>query len=69
MTQEQATAALGDIRDAMHARFDGARHLGRLEQLDYALATAGMAVDHLHDEQVRADHDKSERVRRAEAGE
>ncbi len=54
MTQDEALAALAQVRQAMHEQFPD--HPARLAQLDGALATAGMAVEHLHDEQARHSH-------------
>lgn len=51
MTREEALAKLDEVRRAMHDQFPG--NPGRLEQLDSALSTAGMAVEHLHDEEAR----------------
>ena len=47
MTREEAHEALNRIAEAMTARHGD--QPDRLHQLDSALATAGMAVDHLFD--------------------
>jgi hypothetical protein len=55
---EGALAALEQVREWAHTDFGppGPDHSVRLAQLDSALATAGMAVEHLVDEDVRHRH-------------
>lgn len=55
LTAEEALDLLGHVKSAVHARFEDEHgtHQARLSQLDSALATAVMAVEHLHDEEVR----------------
>jgi hypothetical protein len=52
---EGALAALEQVREWVHTDFGppGPDHSGRLAQLDSALATARMAVEHLFDEDLR----------------
>lgn len=64
MDADEALARLDEVKSAMHEQFP--RNTARLDQLDFALATAAMAVGHLHDEHARAAHDRAERIRRAE---
>jgi hypothetical protein len=63
-TLDDIKAALHELNLALHERFP--KNIGRLAQLDYHIATAGMAVEHLFDEQARADHARAERIRAAE---
>lgn len=58
MTRDDFTTRLSDFRAAVHATYDSedGLHRARLEQLDNALATAGMAITHLADEEVRHRH-------------
>lgn len=70
ITQEKASAALTGVAEAMREQFgDEPKAADRLAQLDAALSTARMCVEHLYDEDTRRRHDKAERVRLAEAGE
>jgi hypothetical protein len=52
MSRKQAGDQLDQVGKAMREAF-GDHHADRLHQLDAALATAGMAVEHLFDEEVR----------------
>lgn len=58
MTREDALASLEAVGKAMADQFGlpGPDHSGRLAQLQGALATASMAVEHLFDEDLRARH-------------
>lgn len=51
MTAQEAHAALDGVAAAMAAQFG--QHPDRVAQLSAALATAGMAADHLFDEELR----------------
>jgi hypothetical protein len=51
MDMLEALAKLDEVRQAMHDQFP--ENSGRLGQLDSALATADMAVEHLFDEEMR----------------
>lgn len=64
LTVEQAVATLDEIKKAMSELFP--KNLARLHQLNHHLSTAAMAVEHLFDEQARADHARAERIRKAE---
>lgn len=55
MTKEEALAALAEVQAAMREQYPD--NPSRLEQLDAALSTAGMVVEHLADEDVRHRHD------------
>lgn len=64
---DEATARLNEVVDAMKNQFP--RNVARLEQLEHHLTTAAMAVEHLFDEQARADFARAERIRKAETEE
>lgn len=51
MSLDDALAALGAVKAAMHEQYPD--HEARLGQLDAALDTASMAVQHLADEEAR----------------
>jgi len=51
-THEEALAALGAVKGFAEEAY-GAHHAGRLGQLDTALSTARMAIEHLADEDAR----------------
>lgn len=55
MTRDDFLTRLAEIRADVHAQYDGDDdlHSARLAQLDGAMATAGMAISHLGDENVR----------------
>jgi hypothetical protein len=55
MTREQIQAALKQLGEELHAKFEDEvkTHGARLEQLDAFLANVSMAVDHLFDEEER----------------
>lgn len=61
-SSEEALAALEQVGEWAKAKFapPGPDHSARLAQLDQSLITAGMAVEHLLDEDVRhrALHDR-----------
>lgn len=59
MDKGEALTHLESIKTAMHQQFGETDdlHRGRLAQLDHALATAAMAIEHLVDEDVRHRHD------------
>jgi hypothetical protein len=61
---EEHVSQLKALSEKMSALFP--KNTGRLEQLNSHLQTAAMVVEHLFDEQARADHDKAERVRKAQ---
>jgi hypothetical protein len=61
---DEVVAKLDEIKAAMTELFP--RNAARLHQLDHHLSTAAMAVEHLFDEQVRADFARAERIRKAE---
>lgn len=53
---QEHVATLESVRSDLHQLFEGAHHGAydpRLAQLDSALATAKMAIEHLFDEQAR----------------
>ena len=52
MTHEEILSAIEDIKAEVHGMY-GAHHAARLAQLDGALDTAAMAVQHLLDEEER----------------
>jgi len=64
MSAEEALSKLDEVTAAMHEQFP--KNVGRLAQLDHHIDTARMAVQHLFDEQERADHARAERIRAAE---
>ena len=64
MTAEEALSKLHEVKASMHKQFP--KNVGRLAQLDHHIDTAVMAVEHLFDEQERADHARAERIRAAE---
>ena len=55
MTKDDYLQSLEDVRVEAHEEFRD--HPDRLAQLDSALATAAMVVEHLFDEEVRHKHD------------
>jgi hypothetical protein len=59
MTSADFLTRLAEIRADVHSIYesDDGLHRARLEQFDGALATAGMAVTHLSDEETRHRHD------------
>lgn len=67
MSVDEATTKLSDVAASMREQFP--RNVARLEQLEHHLTTAAMAVEHLFDEQARADHARAERIRKAETEE
>lgn len=64
MSVDDAKAKLDEVAAAMNAQFP--KNHARIEQLHHHLSTAAMAVEHLFDEQARADHARAERIRQAE---
>lgn len=60
----EIVAQLVEINVAMADLFP--KNEARLHQLDHHISTAAMVVEHLFDEQVRADHARAERIRKAE---
>lgn len=67
MTVDEAKTKLAEIAAAMRDQFP--KNTGRLEQFEHHITTAVMAVEHLFDEQARADHARAERIRQAENAE
>lgn len=57
LKQDEAVKQLRTLWEEMKAKFPKAYSVDRLEQLRTALATAEMAVTHLHDEATREEHD------------
>jgi hypothetical protein len=57
MELKEAVKALDEVFTGMKARFPKAYSSDRLEQLRSALLTARMAVEHLHDEEHREEHE------------
>jgi hypothetical protein len=59
MTSADIHTRLAEIRADVHSMYgsDDGLHRARLEQLDGALATASMAVEHLSEEEIRHRHD------------
>ncbi len=66
MDQQAAQAALAKVGKAMREQF-GEHHPDRLAQLDATLATAGMAVGHLFDEEERRVDNEQRREERIRA--
>lgn len=64
MSVDDAKAKLDEVAAAMRAQFP--KNQARIEQVLHHLSTAAMAVEHLFDEQARADHARAERIRQAE---
>lgn len=61
---EDFTAKLDAVRTAMIDLFP--KNQSRLHQLVQHLSTASMAIEHLFDEQNRADFARAERIRKVE---
>jgi hypothetical protein len=58
MTRDDFLTRLADFRAAVHTTYDSedGLHRARLDQFDTALTTAGMAIAHLADEEIRHRH-------------
>ena len=69
LTREQAKAALDKLAGDLAEQFTDRPSEDRLAQVRFHLDTAGMAVDHLFEEQERREQEKAERIRRINAGE
>ena len=64
MSVDETLTKLDEVTTAMREQFP--KNVSRIEQLIHHTTTAAMAVQHLFDEQVRADFDRTERIRKAE---
>lgn len=61
MEPQEALVALAAVRDGMREAYPD--HPDRLAQLDGALATAAMVVEHIADEEIRHKHDAGAHAR------
>jgi hypothetical protein len=69
MTREHAHATLDGVAQALADKFPGRLSEDRLTQIQFHLDTAGMAVDHLFEEEERRQAEKAERIARIQADE
>lgn len=53
MTPEELKATLQDIKDKMHAEFNGNGAVDRLQQFDAHMSTVMMVIDCLFEESTR----------------
>ena len=65
MSLDEAQQAITKVLAAMEEQFTKDATAPRLEQLRHHILTASMAIEHLFDEQERADHARAERIRAA----